>query len=158
MHWHTLDSSVLSIVIRSYIMDLSDLNLCSTVYLEIVCSSLWNHKAYYFCKGFSTTATSFLCSMFNICCLICSTKLYLRTEYKKKKTYSYSDYDCIVYSIQCSGSCSIWAVWQRGLRPVVQEPASWRTASQSPQVLCWCLKLFLWWPLQGLLLPDCFVL
>lgn len=88
-------------------------------------------------------------------CLICAALFVvlncynLLTEYKKKP-YSYSGFDCIVYSIQCSGSCSVWAVWQRGLRPVVQESASWRTASQSPQVSYRCFKLFLWWPLQGL--------
>lgn len=59
------------------------------------------------------------------------------------KTPLLTDCDCVVYSIQCSGSCSVWAVWQRGLWPVVQESASWRTTSQSPQVLCRCVKLSL---------------
>lgn len=40
-----------------------------------------------------------------------------------------SDFGCFVHSIQCSGTGSLWAVWQRGLRPVVQESASWRATS-----------------------------
>lgn len=41
-----------------------------------------------------------------------------------------------VYSIQCGGTGSLWAVWQCGLWPVVQESTSWGIASQPSQVLC----------------------
>lgn len=49
----------------------------------------------------------------------------------------FSDCGCFICSVQCSGTGSLWTVWQCGFWPVVQESASWRAASQPSQVLCW---------------------